>query len=217
MIDDNETVKWDISKNKENATLLDRGLYDYKTDSFVTDHLDLNGIIDYNKLNESEKNFVNMVGCYWKEGNDYATKEDYSKTRLWSSYNYELVDHMIESLNNGQILDVYMALRSGGHVVNVYDYHYDKNNPDIVHFDVYDNNFPQNRTNNGSELVGNKCQLTIQKLKRAFKDEYIFNYEYAPIKGNWLYKSTSSVLPGQRYTFIVMDHNWNVYNDLYDN
>lgn len=121
---------------------------------------------------------------------------------------------MISLLNDGHILDVYFIFTSyNGHAVNIYNYYYDNENPDIVYFEVYDSNIPQNYREGINLKYKDKCILKVWKKKKLIGKGYTFGYDYSPIKGNDKYRATTNLTLFKRYGIIVFDENWNT---LYD-
>lgn len=205
-----EPVEWNISADPENATLLDPGLMDYKNIDFVTEHSE-NG--DYLSLNltEGEREFVNMIGCYWAEANDRIDMNAYEKA-TGEYYDASLLNRMTAMIDQGKILDVYLYMRGGGaHAVNIYGYEYTAANS--VLFTVYDNNIPQdckdgymiNADSNGNCYL----QVTIRKDEGG---NDILEYLYMPLKGSKEYIASSMKNLMKFNAMVVMDENWNVLN-----
>lgn len=93
------TISWDISKNAENATLLDPGIHDYLSSDFTKTHetkkipiTDENGNVQHDKegniqyqyvlgnLTEGQQEFVNMITGY---------REEACRTFEWDGNYYE--------------------------------------------------------------------------------------------------------------------------------
>lgn len=213
-----ETVNWDITTDPENATLLDKGLYDFKTGEFVQ-----NGKIKEN-LTDGEQEFVNMIGCYWAEGNQNIAENGltyYRKYKLFDefySYDYSLIETIKGTLDDDKILDVYLTVEGGGgHVVNVYGYYEDRKKEDILWLEIYDNNYPQD-----NEVVLNEGQCVLKITKRKIKgtDNCTFSYEYYPKRGGMFATSNITLrnflikkLKGEeKYAMIIVDEDWNILN-----
>ena len=216
--DKKKKVSWDLT-DESNATLLDSGLYDYKTTDFVKENAKTGTIyLKDENLTKAEKNFVKMIGCYWTEANKKIDLESHMHTRTVSSNlhctidreDWQLIEDMMDYLDSGKILDVAMYLRAGyGHTVNVYDY---KVSGDDVFFYVYDSNFPQD-SRAGYTLNDNRCYLKVCKMYRKDGSE-TFEYIYYPLYGqaNVDYSATSDPVLMERNALVVMDENWNVFN-----
>lgn len=63
-------VAWNISDDQENATLVDKGLYDYKTKDFIDNNSSYTDNYIGEGLTAGESEFVKMIGACWKETND---------------------------------------------------------------------------------------------------------------------------------------------------
>lgn len=210
-----KNVEWDLTTDEENATLMDRGLLDYKGANFVNKHRDEDGVLTKN-LSEGERQFVDMIACAWKEGNKKAVVNDYALF-VGKSYEYELVEKMMDYIDNNKILDVSLLLSDNQrHAVNIYDYHYDEEDKDVIHFSVYDNNYPY------ASIASNKKKLdsfTLNiKIYRDDQDNPIgFDYEYHPITGSSDYYAASkdgcNYILFSMHSMVVADDQWNVFNE----
>lgn len=208
-------IKWNIAIDEENRTLLNRGLYDYQTSDFAIEYQNEDGVIDYNRLNNAQKAFVDMVGCYWKEGNDKVNFNNYLKRKGISGYDYSLITKMMDSLDKGQILDVYFTLKGGGaHAVNIYGYYHDFHDPNIIWFKVYDNNIPQDKLENYKISNNGHCLLKVWKEQKLFGKGDTIGFDYYPIKEKGKYRATTKGIFGARYAFVILDNEWNIYNDV---
>lgn len=203
-------VKWNLSTDEANKTLMDKELYDYKSSSFVSDHSGKEtNYLDKN-LTPGEKEFKKMIGCCWTEGNKKIDFNKYLKTNGQHD-DYALIERMIKYLDKGKILDVYMLMKSGfGHAVNVYGYQYNDNGE--VAFYVYDSNIPRDKCH-GQELNFDICALQVKKIKDVNgKDK--FEYLYYPLKGrkNITYMASSNAGLMETNSIIVADEEWNILN-----
>ena len=208
-----QDITWNIGYS-ENATLLDRGLIDYKYDKFVEDH-ENGGQIDMSTLTVGEKEFINMVGAAYNEGNrkaNYIYNNLYGGDNVDVEYDYSLIESMQRYLENGKILDVYLRMVDGsGHAVNIYGYEKDPDNDNVIWFQVYDSNFPQNNVGkHGLSTYG--INLRVEKMINSTGDGYTFTYDYFPIE-NQGYGATSNKSISENGFIIVMDENWNILND----
>ena len=204
-----EDISWDLSTDSENATLLNAGLYDYKTKSFVDDNSGLFDNFLGEGLSNGEDEFVKMIGACWKEANDRANLNGYvmknGRTNDWS-----LAEKMTDYLDQGKILCVGMLLKNyTGHEVNVYDYYYTEVGELI--FRVYDSNIPQDNRKGYELNCDDACYLQCKKVIR--KDgSSAFTYLYWPIKGNVSYMASSNKNLMEINSIVVTDENWNVFN-----
>ena len=199
-----QEITWDLGSDKENKTLMDAGLADYKTASFVEEHSENNDNVVDAGLSVGEEQFVNMVGCYWAEGNrknDYNTyvKRDGEKNE------YRLIKRLMKYLDKGKAADVYLYFFGlNGHAVNIYDYK--KISDDEIWFYVYDNNIPQDN----AFLVDDACYL---KVKKEVQDDgsRTFDFLYAPLGENDpRYFATSYHMIMPTSMIVLMDENWNI-------
>lgn len=203
-----QKVKWDLATDSENSTLTDPGLYDYKSSNFVDDNSGKNSDRITADLSAGEEEFINMVGCFWAEGNDKISLLDYMNTD-GARDNYSKIEKMIKCLDEGKILDVYMYFQGGfGHAINIYDYHY--NSLGEVFFSVYDSNIPQDQRA-GFTLNHGKCYLEVQKIENEDGPD-TFEYLYWPISGknNISYMATSNPNLMAKNAIVVMDEEWNI-------
>lgn len=204
---DNEVVQWNLTINNENQTLLDEGLSDYKNNQFVQDYK------LPNNLSEGEQEFVKMIGCYWAEGNNRISLNDYIlKTK--KTYDCSLVKKMEKYIDDGKIIDVYLLFDNGmKHAVNIYDYYYDNGS---IYFKVYDNNFPL------SSIIADKNVFDsfVLRVNINYDSSNLpksFTYQYMPITSDPMYKATSTqgcwLFFSRRFAMVALDDQWNVLND----
>ena len=168
-----EELSWNIAQDEDNKTLLDRGLSDYKDETWTQLHSTVGVELDYELLSESEKQFVNMIGCYWGLGNEpehsmygYNFKDAYVST--------ETIYNITSLLDEGKVVEWAATLYDGGqfeadgetlntslgnHAMLLYDYEMrreectsiDGGDPficNVFYFKVYDCNYPRNDTTN---------------------------------------------------------------------
>lgn len=203
-----EKITWNVGTAASNATLLDPGLIDYKDSNFVNFNSDSSNNYIGETLTDEEMEFVNMVGCFWSEGNDRINMNDYELT-YEEKGSMNLINKMIRSIDEGKVLDVYMSMKYGGaHAVNIYGYEWvDKNS---LKFYVYDNNLPQDNRS-GFSMNESTCSVQVMIQKDAAGNEY-FDYLYWPMSDNLEYMSTSKKGLMNTHSFVVMDENWNIFN-----
>jgi len=206
----NSGNSWDLSKHKENATLMDKELYDYKYSSFVDEHSAKSNNYLYKNLTKGEKQFKKMIGCCYAQGNDMIDLNDYIMEN-GERNEYSLIEKMIAYLDKGKILDVFMYMKGGyGHAVNVYGYDYVESG-ELV-FYVYDSNIPRDQCP-GYEMNFDTCILQVKKLENGNGPD-TFEYIYLPFKGkeNVTYMATSNWGLMQRNSIVVSDEEWNIFN-----
>lgn len=159
-----KVYSYDITADEENATLLDKGLSDYKDANFTKKHTGLfSGLLDKD-LNNAEENFSTMIGYYWRLSNDIYNWKEYAKGAAgrdgdnddWliaSSYDGTVVRSLLSELDNNRICNASFVVmdrdtknyEGSGHRINIYGYQkYDTNNAQLdgYLFYVYDNNYP---------------------------------------------------------------------------
>ena len=168
-------LSWNIAKDEDNKTLLDRGLSDFKDKDWTDRHaLNDRGKLDYNTLSDSEKEFVNMIGCYWGLGNKmFPTDGEFAYNYGESYVTTDTIYNIIDQLNHGRVVKWGAPLYDGGkrkddgvtltemigyHTMVIYDYSYKRKNCisvngdvemcNVFYFKVYDCNYPQNDTTN---------------------------------------------------------------------
>jgi hypothetical protein len=189
---------------------MDRGLYDYKTRSFIDDNSDKYSNYISEGLSDGETEFVKMIGAYWAESNDKVSLNEYMISSE-QHYDWSLAEKMTDYLDQGKILCVGLVFRDGtGHEINLYDYYYTEAGELI--FRVYDSNIPQN-SRDGYELnCDGACYLQCKKIINP-DGTASFAYLYWPIQGNYDYLATSSRSLMEYNSLVVTDENWNVFND----
>lgn len=204
-------VSWNLSKDKANATLMDKELYDYKYSAFVDEHSAKSNNYLYKDLTEGEEQFKKMIGCYYAQGNDIIDLNDYVMEN-GARNEYSLIEKMTAYLDKGRILDVFMYMKGGyGHAVNVYGYDYTESG-ELV-FYVYDSNIPRDNCP-GYEMNFETCILQVKKLENGNGPD-TFEYIYYPFKGkeNITYMATSNWGTMQRNSIVVSDEEWNIFNE----
>lgn len=203
-------VEWNISGDQENATLADKGLYDYKTKDFVDNNSSYMDNYIGEGLTSGENEFVKMVGACWKETNDkIPSVNEKMISNEWSN-DWELAENMMDYLDQGKILIVGLYLNSGrGHAVNVYDYYF--NDAGELIFRVYDSNIPQNHMDNVVLNCDGACYLQCKKVLRS-DGSYGLSYLYYPVKGDTDYMASTNPCIMRRSSIVVADENWNPLN-----
>ena len=204
-----QTVSWDLTSDKDNSTLYDSGLIDYKKKSFIDDHSakEDNFLVG---LSTGEEEFVNMVGCFWAEGNDRVNMTKY-ELQSGEYDDVELVKKMMSLIDQGKILDMYLYMRYGGaHAVNVYGYEYVDD--ETINFYVYDSNLPQDeRKGYNIDQVPGRCTLQVF-LSMNEDGTGTFEYLYWPMTSNIDYMASSAKGLMDSHSIVVMDENWNILN-----
>ncbi len=217
-------VEWNIGGYDELTTLFDAELVDYRdyayydercTEETITSEAGygessykFNGLFVMD-LEDDDSEFVKMIGCYWKEGND-ANPDNYQAHRGLSNYSYKTIENMKNYIDNGKIFDLGMSVDSGGgHRVTVYGYEYSEKDPDTTIFYIYDNNYPRW----GADVF----RLKVTRKKSRNSDDDVFDYYYCPM-GKADYCMSNKVLegtddPNMAYHFWAFDENFNLLNE----
>lgn len=205
-----DDIEWNIGKDAANKTLTDRGLFDYKSYSFVDDNSDKNSnYLNDEYLSAGEMEFVKMIGATWNEANDVVDMDQYV-CENGQTIDYSIVDKITGYLDQGKIVEAWMYMRSGyAHAIILYDYYY--NDAGEILFRVYDSNIPQNDINGVELNCDGACYLQCKKLIGADGTE-TFSYLYYPISGMPKYIATSYTEMMPRNGFVAMDENWNAFN-----
>lgn len=207
---DYQGVSWDLTTDSENNTLMDAGLYDYKSREFVNNHSGKYDNYLGEGLSDGETEFVKMIGALWMESNDKLPYlDDYvmtdGRTNDWS-----LAEKMMDYLDQGKILSVGLLLKNGtGHEVNIYDYYF--TDAGELLFRVYDCNFPQNDLKNVELNCGGACYLQCKKIIRE-DGTSAFTYLYYPVKGDMGYMASSNISLMEENAIVVADEYWNAFN-----
>ena len=200
-------TSWDLTFDPENKTLMDRFLADFKGAYFVRDK-GKDYVLDDDLLTDGEKQFVNMIGCFWAESNDKVKVNGHVKHGFLSHYDYSLLDVIKKEIDSGKILDACIKLNSGYHTVNIYGYSSDSKNPDVTYLYIYDSNIPGHGTSSLLLNDENVCIMKVTKTKKAFSDDYYMAYSYSPLVGNKYYANSSMM----SNCLIVCDENFNILN-----
>ena len=214
-----ETVySWDLTKDPENKTLLDRGLSDYKDSEFVKKHQDENGCVTKN-LTDGEESFVNLVNYYLAKGNNAFSTNDYAKgiggkdagKDAWTMFFYDgtVIRNTIKELDKGNIVDAYFLLNDGsGHAVNLIGYEKAKTKllgkiTEGYVFYVYDSNYPN--------VIGT---LTCEIHKHTNGTEsLIYNLNIPGASYSAHSGGSLETKFGKVSLFVVLDSNFKVLND----
>lgn len=206
-----DDIKWNLSTDKHNATLMDPKLDDYKTNSFVDDHSStFNNYISEDKLTSGEKEFVKMIGAAYQEDNDKLPYlNEYMVSNGWTP-DWSVAEHMMDYLDGGKILNVGLYLKNGsGHTITVYDYYY--NYAGELIFRVYDSNIPQNHMDDVELNCDGACYLQCKKVLRS-DGTYGMEYLYYPIQGQTEYLAATSANLMSKSAIMVYDENLNILN-----
>lgn len=206
-----DDIKWNLGTDKHNATLMDPGLSDYKTNSFVDDHSSAFGnYVSTDKLTSGEKEFVKMIGAGYQEDNDRLPYlNEYMISNDWNP-DWSVAEHMMDYLNKGKILNVGLYLKNGsGHTITVYDYYY--NYAGELIFRVYDSNIPQNHMDDVELNCDGACYLQCKKVLRS-DGTYGMDYLYYPISGETGYLASTSANLMSKSSIMVYDENLNILN-----
>lgn len=202
-------IEWDISRDENNATLVDRGLSDYKDKSFVDKK---GGKDEYlnDGLTVGEKEFVNMIGAFWKQTNDAFDLNAY-RIENKNGLSWDVCQHMMDRLDQGKIITASLLFTDEtGHEIVLYDYYWITD--DELVFRVYDSNIPAYKADSFNlNCDGHACYLQC-KRKNNGDGTYDFVYFYWPIQGAVDYCATSDVRQNHYSAIIVSDETLNIYN-----
>jgi len=53
----------------------------------------------------------------------------------------------------------------------------------------------------------------VWKKQKLFGNGETFGFDYYPINGIESYRSTTDRVIGSRYSLVILDNEWNIYND----
>lgn len=189
----NKEISWDLTKDAENATFMDKGIYDYKEAGFEKK-------LASNNLTGSEKEVANFMDAMWAKYCDLMRSKVqtmYIGGTKENSKNNKFIESIIEKLNEGKILYMDFCQNEFAHAINIVGYtkykvngalerkkqertiEYDtydgnhstllENTNELLIFDVYDNNYTYNKNNPGAFNGG--LEIT-KKLKRSTIDRF---------------------------------------------
>lgn len=213
-------VDWDISAY-ENRALVEGDLYDYQYASYVDDHIDENGLLA-DGLTEAQWNFVDMIGCYWRQGNNIPINQYVRYANQDLGLDFDLIREIERRIDDGEMLILFMIKRSendanlGGHAVNIIGYKIeeDENGNDVHILYVYDNNY----TVVESAYVNNEIIIEHDTLNNTYSDNFFYTYQ--PTENYVGTYTNKDLQPGQDgykvnsnlYLFLVLDDDWNILN-----
>lgn len=203
-------ITWNLNGDNNNTTLMDAGLSDYKTNTFVDDNSSpLNNYLG-DKLSSGEQEFVKMIGASFQEASEKLPYlNEYMISNDWS-VDWSVAETMMDYLDQGKILNIGLYLKQGsGHEITVYDYYF--NNAGELIFRVYDSNIPQNRLDDMELTCDGACYLQCKKILRS-DGTYGMAYLYYPLKGETNYLASSNASIMSKSSIIISDENWNVLN-----
>lgn len=181
-----DSESWDISGYYDNATLMDKNLFDFRNSDFV----DAKGNIT--ETSDSTDEFVKLCNCYLEKYNNISDNYCDYLNFIYDNekYPYYNVENMKEFLDSGKILVASFCDAKMGHVVNIYDY---EETEDTVEFLIYDNNRPTE---------------VSRMIVRHSEDPYYMDYVYDAGYHVWTSEE------GQLYQFLTADENFHFITDV---
>lgn len=206
-----EDISWDISKDPENKTLMDKGLSDFKSKDFVDKKGGGRNYLDDN-LTAGEREFVDMIGASWKMTNDMLIQSCMESYRIENKtgLSWDIAETIIQRLDAGKIVTMSLALNDNtGHQIVIYDYYY-INDTELM-FRVYDCNIPMNHTDDSDLNCDGACYLQCKKVKNA-SGGYNLLYLYYPLEGVTTYVASSDPSISPYSVSLISDETLQVYN-----
>ena len=188
----NRNIMWDLSTDYENETLLNPGLNDYKSLAYVSNNADKNGLIT--PKTDAEAQFLNMIGCYWKEGNDKIKNSCNYRYKNVDNYPIANMEKVKKQLFAGNILICGLSQGNGAHAINVY--RYDEQEDGTIILEAYDSNYPTYK--------GERVFVKIIPKKSSYGYEDSFDFEY--ITPSYTITSVNA----DKYFLIFMDDEFNI-------
>lgn len=209
-----------------NTTLTDAGLSDCRTYDW-TDKNAPGGDVFKSNLSADDYEMVKLIEHLWEEENSLFYYGDYASMAEYS-YDYAMIEEVMERIDRGEMVDVHMLSAHmvrgeySGHAVNIYGYYEDENDPNLIHFMVYDSNYPDiYNAESGIESAYN-LDLQVRKHKFIFRasgdTQYSFSYTYQPVVGDnmVLYTSKKELRDEDAaYAIIFVGKNDEVINKAY--
>ena len=199
-------INWDLTTDSDNATLMDRGLNDYKTEDF-TKSGSKSFIPSIDPQTDGERQFVNMVCSYWKNGNDKSklnsSYRNHKYNNARSGYEYTNITEVMKKIDKGDVVICGLGTKQNAHAIILYDYV--KNDDDSVDFLVYDCNYK------ASGSVG--LSLKIVPLDGFYEDGYHME-SFAFVYKTPYYTITSI---NEDFCMIMFDENFNVIGEWWEN
>ncbi len=156
------SISWDISKNEENATLLDYGVDDFHDFDYSKN---FGWFTNLQTRDEATQNFAKMLISGYFKYNRTSTNNVFEKNIPLYTYNEyfnkKTLDDVIKYLDTGKVLMLTLgqydinftkrfnehkslgeSLEGTMHAVNIVGYEYPKDNPGHLYLRIYDNNIP---------------------------------------------------------------------------
>lgn len=199
-------LQYDISDKTDDYPFLSDGeLFNYRfTDKDIA-YLSEDTFVDADKtiqpgdISEPDQSLIEMLETQWIYSNEQKHMNEPKDPQHIS-----VLDQVEELLADGQIIYGAMSSGGGGHTVSIYKMEYDRYNPDLIRFYVYDSNLPYERM---KEFGENEVYMEVYKTERqisAAVDPYEFiEFDYTPMED---YRPSYSYSTEEGYT-LMMYHN----------
>lgn len=183
-----EALQYDLSDQKDHLPFLQSGeLFTYRfTDEKISylaedKFVDTDLVINPGEITEPDQSIIKMLETQWIYSNEVKHSSEPNDPT-----NISILDQVEELLANGQIIYASMNNGSGGHTVSIYKMEYDKYDPDLIRFYVYDPNLPYKYLTN--EFGVQEIYMEIYKKEKDVlfgngKKEY-FEFDYTPFKSH---------------------------------
>jgi len=184
--------KYDLTHNLDHYTFIDdkNEFYNFKftgpklstwTDNNLENNY--NEILNSNELSDPDKSVIQLIETQYLKSNDEAKKLG---TKFYDKDHANIITKVINTLSNGDILQLYMQ-GSGGHAVNPYRIERAEYNQDKYYLFVYDNNLPYDLIQKYTDEHEVKVDIYMYKRKTLFGNETknysYFEYHYEPLDG----------------------------------
>lgn len=190
-------IKWELSIDSANKTLLDKQLYDYKTWDFIDNNSDrYSNYLKTDYLSRGELEFVKMVAAANYEINDKIPLSDYMGPNGCSElFDWKTINNLTSYMDQDKVIECGLWFNNPryAHSILLIDYTWTKYGELI--FVCYDPNFPCDSTAvNTHLLLGRPVLWFKKKIDKAGKETYL--YCYNPIRSSDYYSCNFGSLNG---------------------
>lgn len=182
-----EALQYDLTDQKENYPFLKTGeLFNYQFSDSNIAHLsnekfvDADLLIEPSEISEPDQTLIEMLETQWIYSNEVKFSSKPSDPT-----NVSILNQVEELLAKGQILYASMNDGSGGHTVSIYKMEYDKYDPDLIRFYVYDPNLPYQLLKDfGVDEIYMNIYIKEKKTMFGTGTKEYFEFDYTPFESH---------------------------------
>lgn len=186
-----EQLQWDLTKNKEDQTILDPGLSDYKSRYYYYDKyggdFDNDGYLEmdldyFSNLEDEDREFISLVSAFQDYANNGIEREFIVGG---TGFDRAIIDSMIKKIDNGRALLLSLNTPGGlAHDVVAYGYKKkEKGSEYDIAFYLYDCNFPTGTLDVDGDGTYETLNLKLHVKYTELNGKDSFYYYYNPYYG----------------------------------